>query len=235
MPTTITDVDEFTDPIEGPADADPQAAAAYLPGYQGLANRTRNNLNRLEALNPRTGTYAGEYLYPTPPTRTRIAIDIMEGIALPDTAWNRPTNLLSGTDSRLRVSDAGGQEVLYLPLNRYLKHRCRIVSLSMMGKPGSDPGGGSGDRMICYLFRTPALNFGSPAKPAAPTAIVAAELPGTAAVATTTAVAGTEIAILHEDGVVTPSVYYLVVHSTNAAVNDELYALAITIEENQVG
>jgi hypothetical protein len=45
MPTPLTDVDTFTDPIQGPADADPQAAAAYNLGFQGLANRTRNLKN----------------------------------------------------------------------------------------------------------------------------------------------------------------------------------------------
>lgn len=41
MPTTITDSSTFTDPIQGPADADAQNAASYNLGFQGLANRTR--------------------------------------------------------------------------------------------------------------------------------------------------------------------------------------------------
>lgn len=41
MPTNITDSSAFTDPIQGVADADAQAAASYNLGFQGLANRTR--------------------------------------------------------------------------------------------------------------------------------------------------------------------------------------------------
>lgn len=53
MPTNITDTSTFTDPIQGPADADPQNAASYLVGYQGLANRTaylKDHLDPVEAI-----------------------------------------------------------------------------------------------------------------------------------------------------------------------------------------
>lgn len=50
MPTNIIDDSVFTDPIQGPADADPQSAASYLLGYQGLANRTRHLKNETDAL-----------------------------------------------------------------------------------------------------------------------------------------------------------------------------------------
>jgi hypothetical protein len=48
MPTSLTDVDAFTAPIQGPADGDVQGAAAYNLGFQGLANRTRNLKNRID-------------------------------------------------------------------------------------------------------------------------------------------------------------------------------------------
>lgn len=53
MPTNITDSDTFTDPIQGPADADAQAAASYNLGFQGLANRTRNLRNDVDELRGR--------------------------------------------------------------------------------------------------------------------------------------------------------------------------------------
>jgi hypothetical protein len=58
MPTNLTDVDTFTDPIQGPADADAQAAAAYNLGFQGLANRTRKLFNDLVELQ---GRFFGGY------------------------------------------------------------------------------------------------------------------------------------------------------------------------------
>lgn len=46
MPTNITDVDAFTDPIVTVADGDPVAAATDDPADQGLADRTRYLLKR---------------------------------------------------------------------------------------------------------------------------------------------------------------------------------------------
>lgn len=45
MPQNITDVDEFTDPIVMPADADPANLTYITTLTQGLANRTRNLRN----------------------------------------------------------------------------------------------------------------------------------------------------------------------------------------------
>lgn len=56
MPTNLVDADAFTDPIQGPADSDAQAAAAYNLGFQGLANRSRNNRNRIATLEGRFDT-----------------------------------------------------------------------------------------------------------------------------------------------------------------------------------
>jgi hypothetical protein len=50
MGTNITDVDVFTDPIVAPADGDPGSGATFQISPQGLANRTRNHKNRLDAI-----------------------------------------------------------------------------------------------------------------------------------------------------------------------------------------
>lgn len=49
MPINITDVNEFTDPVQAPDDGDPANGATFQLGIQDLANRTRNLFNRLAA------------------------------------------------------------------------------------------------------------------------------------------------------------------------------------------
>ena len=67
MPTNITDVSAFTDPVVGPADGDALNAASALTGLQGLANRTRKLVDRT------TGPAgAGEFVYDAPKTRDRL-------------------------------------------------------------------------------------------------------------------------------------------------------------------
>jgi hypothetical protein len=52
MPANITDVDVFTDPVQAPADGDPGNGATFQLSPQALANRTRHNKNRLDAIDP---------------------------------------------------------------------------------------------------------------------------------------------------------------------------------------
>lgn len=49
MTANITDVDIFTDPIVVPVDGEPDDQAAFALAPQGLANRTRNLKNRVDA------------------------------------------------------------------------------------------------------------------------------------------------------------------------------------------
>jgi hypothetical protein len=49
MPTSLTDVDAFTDPIVVPAPGDDRSSASVRTALEGLANRTRNNRNRIAA------------------------------------------------------------------------------------------------------------------------------------------------------------------------------------------
>lgn len=68
MPTNLTDVSTFTDPMQGPADADAQSAASYNVGFQGAANRTRYLVDRV-------GGPANtlEWAYPVTRVRTTMA------------------------------------------------------------------------------------------------------------------------------------------------------------------
>jgi len=49
MPQNITDVDEFTDPVQVPEDGEAATGASQLLGAQDLSNRTRNLKNRVDA------------------------------------------------------------------------------------------------------------------------------------------------------------------------------------------
>jgi hypothetical protein len=50
MTANLTDSDVFTDPIVVPVDGEPDDQVAFALAPQGLANRTRNNKNRIDAL-----------------------------------------------------------------------------------------------------------------------------------------------------------------------------------------
>lgn len=50
MPNNVTDVDTFTDPIQYPADGEAIDQVSEAIPAQGLANRTRNNKNRIDAI-----------------------------------------------------------------------------------------------------------------------------------------------------------------------------------------
>lgn len=56
MPVTITDVDEFTEPMTAPATGQKANQATFLAGLQAAANRTRNLKNRVEVLEAGGGT-----------------------------------------------------------------------------------------------------------------------------------------------------------------------------------
>jgi hypothetical protein len=78
MPTNLTDVDTFTDPVVAPADADAQAAATYNLAYQALANRTRNNRNRIATLEGRFD--ANDEVILSPAEDYEIFIPAIEGV-----------------------------------------------------------------------------------------------------------------------------------------------------------
>lgn len=126
MPTNITDVDTWTTPIAGPADADAQAAASYLPGYQGLANRTLHLANRV-------GGPAGadEWVYETPRTRT---IVISMGGAMPRSADWAFQSSLAFSESAWIQAEVSGE--LYIPLNAYLRNGMIITDARVLLKPG---------------------------------------------------------------------------------------------------
>jgi hypothetical protein len=60
MTVNLTDTSTFTDPIVAPNDGDPANGAVFQVGLQGLANRTRQQKNRLDAIE--AATQFGRYL-----------------------------------------------------------------------------------------------------------------------------------------------------------------------------
>lgn len=63
MPVTITDADEFTDPVQAPDDGDPASGATFQLAPQALANRTRYLKNVVEALPGGDNIWSGENFF----------------------------------------------------------------------------------------------------------------------------------------------------------------------------
>jgi hypothetical protein len=154
MPTNITDVDTFTDPIQGPADADAQTAASYNLGFQGLANRTRNLKNKFNV--------GGELAYSPQPSRVR-TLPAFAGLAasvggreFPDwvvsTSGSPPNqgmilrvNRSTGTPN-IEITDAR----LLFPLFWFVPVESTITRIRALVKPGLARG--AGDRMKAFYF-----------------------------------------------------------------------------------
>lgn len=135
MPTEITDSSEFTEPINGPADADPQNAAAYNPGFQGLANRTRWLANLLGGAD---GT--AEWAYPAPRARTWSICGIDRIVVATDASgarlWSMPNSVVFPALLPL-VDDATAWLYLDLPSGAVLSQ----VELAIACNSGSRSGG----------------------------------------------------------------------------------------------
>lgn len=63
MPSNITDVDEFTDPVTAPADGDNADEASFQDPIQDLSNRTRYLKNRTDELFGGTPTLTDNVVY----------------------------------------------------------------------------------------------------------------------------------------------------------------------------
>lgn len=59
MPTNLTDVDTFTDPVSVPAAGDNRTSASVETPFQALANRTRNLKNRADGIDAANHTWSG--------------------------------------------------------------------------------------------------------------------------------------------------------------------------------
>jgi hypothetical protein len=204
---------------------------------QKIVNRTRWLKDRIESFFPSSGADAGEYLYPAPFTRT-FTVDLFEGVphstaGVPN--WGIPGGVANsqpftvGANTRKLLANVGRYQYM-VPLNKYLRHGQYLISLEVMAKPGADPG--AGNRMQFGLYRTPDLNYSSPANPGAPTNIIGVEIAGTAVVKATATVVGTVVVLRRGD---TARDYFAVVESGNHAGQDELYSMRVTVSDRRVG
>lgn len=126
MPSNITDVDTFTDPIVGPADADPADRTYLMTGLQGLANRTRRLVNMLGG----SGAATVERTIYVGPTAFRTAAS--QGIF---------AYVLLNQNDQPAFADVAD----FLPSGAILK------SVHVLVKPGFARG--AGDAMLFKLFR----------------------------------------------------------------------------------
>lgn len=228
MPANITDVSTFTDPATRPAGSDVRNAASVQAPFQGLANRTRWLRDRLASFIPESGGNADEHAYPSERIR-KFTINLHHALRFNSADWSYPSNessnylLLSGSPTKL----------ITFPLNPYLRHGQRIVSLVAIAKPGSDPG--VGNRMRVGLYRSAPLDFTGSTAPTTPTLVCGVECTGTARAAFTATPGGTVI-VVRDNG---PSAnaasdWWIQVTSTNDVVNDELYGLQLSVGETVV-
>lgn len=165
-----------------------------------------------------------EIVYPAAKTR-RITIGLHSGQPIGAGSWSPPS---PGESADYKwTSDAGGQEQIVFDLNPYLRHGQTIVNARMLAKPGSDPGGGN--RMRFGIYRSADLDFTGADAPVAPTLICTQELAG-AVRATATATPGGTVIVVRTTQDQSRD-YFLLVTSTNALVNDELYGLEIQVSE----
>lgn len=162
MPTNITDTSTFTDPIQGPADDDPQLADSYNLGFQGVANRTRYLADRLGGADG-----SGEWSYPTPRAR-HIPISLADGREIRDTSGGTPEWRFATSPSVAIVwfSLVDSGRILF-PLGAMLRDGMVITDVQVIVAPGAARSGTNGVRVGLYYvapsFATPASNPITPA------------------------------------------------------------------------
>lgn len=145
MPTAITDVSEFTATVEGPADADPQAADSYLPGYQGLANRTRFLRD-----------YCTDDGIQLPATRQHLRYIGPQSARPKDSEWQARGQASSPDDFDGVWRSNGNFGELYLDLTPRLVRGGTLIRARVLIRPGAARG--SGNRMQFFVV---GVSFGA--------------------------------------------------------------------------
>jgi hypothetical protein len=144
MPTNLTDSSTLTDPIQGPADADPQVAASYNLGFQGLANRTRWLADRLGSI-----TGLNEWLYPTPKSRT-VVFGPLDFVASRASAGADPNWFINESDPNRTLSEADvAAGRTQTDLRKKVPGGSTIIRMRALVTPASSYSGG--DRMLLQL------------------------------------------------------------------------------------
>lgn len=152
MPVNVTDVDEFTDPIVGPADSDPADRTYVMTIAQGLANRTRSLLN--------------DIVYPTQVARARTYLPAELASYSISTAlgWSLELDRFDvnadptygGSELRLITNVARG--VLMLPLAQVIPSEGFLTRAQVLVRPGAartvkTTKAGDGGRMWMAIYQ----------------------------------------------------------------------------------
>jgi hypothetical protein len=153
VPTTLTDTSTFTAPIEGPADSDPQQAASYNLGFQGLSNRTRYLVDRLGG-----AAGSGEWTYPTPRTRT-VVIHAAQGYDATPGAQGWRGVQIGGAGNMYAVQAKANDAILVVPLNRIVPHGASISEIEAMVTLGAAR---TGANRVQVSWQQPILDWGAP-------------------------------------------------------------------------
>lgn len=214
MPQDITDVDEFTDPVQAPADGDALNAASIVPtAIQRLANRTRNLANRTGG-----GDGTSEWAYDDAP-RERVQVIAGSRFQLVGTSSSNSDWYTPGSSARSRVNSS----LCYLDLSRILPADATLTRVRAMVKPGAARA--SGNRMgMKVTVQSP--NFAGPS-PGSPLDVFSYVYDD-----------GTTNTQVLDSGVISQTVnanqiLELIVGAGNDAStnNDELYAVELTFND----
>jgi hypothetical protein len=134
MPSLITDVSTFTDPISVPTDGDPVAGPSLALFVQGLSNRSRWLKNLIEQVD----VSAGKFNYATPVDVT-FQVPIEWGNAGTYAASGSVLGFDAGTGLRVFLLGSGGAVVAFpiaVPAGSTLKSVTGRISMGTAGAPG---------------------------------------------------------------------------------------------------
>ncbi len=140
MPTNLTDVSTFTDPVAVPVDGDVRNAASVQTPFQALANRTRKLIDRL-------GGIAGssEITYEAAKARTKF-ISALNAVSM----WNhtagsggdgapgwRPVPQGSDPNQAFVMTTFLSAEAVYLAISEHIPRDAVITAIRVRVKPGA--------------------------------------------------------------------------------------------------
>lgn len=134
MPTNITDVDTFTDPVQAPDDGDSANGATFQLAPQALANRTRylKNICDVAAVTDDANTFtdaqtAPNWLHATPKTQTRM-VSFASPAFDPNGTWQQELGEWRAT---------GDTDALYVPITHLLEPGAEIDEVIIRWTPGA--------------------------------------------------------------------------------------------------
>lgn len=229
---TATDVSDAHDGT--PTKIEPSAgdkANGFEPRYRPPAQFFNWILGMLASWVAYLATFTDandEVVYPSEKTRT-ITIGLHDSLRFNTTDWSYPAT--EASDYLLASGGAAARKIIF-PINKHLRHGQKLLSVTLLGKPGSDPGT-PGDRMRIGLYRSAPLDFSGATAPTTPTLLLGGELTGTVRAAATFTPGGTVVVVRDNFGAAnTARDYWIQVTSTNAGVTDEIYGIQLSVGDS---